>query len=378
MRNLFFATIGVSLLVSCGDPVKENIKVEKERIPVEIADQDLFKGNLITAYLQNETKFINEANGFFLKGIDSYRNKKDFDSASYYLRHSLLKEPTAKAYFELGNLSMDQEEYDLALKAYGMAEQLNYKPFSQILYNKSCILSLKGEKEQAGRYLEYAIQAGYNNIEHLNKDPDLEELRDSYYFKKAVDKGLRGMSDAENLFWLQFKNQFPKVDLPTTIETHMTYEESEALEFISFDYEKYISEMRDEKFSREVSKGFYYYSQPYENENFVGVVYIVRDEFMGEYAPLTYRLATFSHDGTLIDKADIGGHDLYEEPIKRAELKKDFQIDITLLEAIHEKDPDEHGYYENKLVDTKEVGKLSYHINEKGKIIEEDKDMASK
>ncbi len=378
MRSLLFTVFVVGILVSCGDPVQEIITVEKVRVPVEISEEDLFKGNVITAFLQNETKFIKEANAFFLKGIDSYRNKEDYDSAAYYLRHSLLKEPTAKAYFEFGNLNMDLKDYDQALKAYGMVEQLGYKPFSQILYNKSCIHSLKGEKELAGRYLEYAIQAGYNNIEHLNRDPDLKELRESYYFQKALDKGLRGMSNAENLFWLQFKNQFPKVDLPATIETHMTYEESEALEFISFDYEKYIAEMRDEKFSREVSKGFYYYAQPYENENFVAVVYIVRDEFMGEYAPLTYRLATFDHEGTLIDKADIGGHELLEDPIKRAELKKNFQVDVTLLEAIHEKDPNEHGYYDNKLVDTREVGKMTYRIEKNGKIIEEEAVIASK
>ena len=46
--------------------------------------------------------------------------------------------------------------------------------------------SLQEEAELAGKYLEYSLQAGYNNLDQINKDSDLAELRDTHYFKKAV------------------------------------------------------------------------------------------------------------------------------------------------------------------------------------------------
>ena len=372
MKKLIVVSVsGLAVLVSCGDPAEQiTTKIKEERIPVEITEGDLFKGNKILAYLDNETKFLKEANELFLQGLDAYRNQSDLDSANYYLRQSILKEPTPRAYFELGNVSLDKKDYNTALKAYGVAEQLDYQPVSKILYNKACLYSLKGEQEMAGQYLEYALQAGYNNVDHINKDTDLEDLRETHYFKKAVEKGLRGMSNADNLFWLQFKKQFTKPDLPLKMESVMDRAELEELKYISYDYEKYIAEMRDEEFSREVSKGFYYYSQPYETDNFVAIVYIVKDEFMGEFAPLTYRMATFTHEGKLIDKKDLGGRETLDDPLKEATIQKNMTIDVVLKEPDYEKDPLDHGYYDNPMIGSKTIGKKKYKVESNGKIVE--------
>lgn len=372
MKKLIVVSFcGLAVLVSCGDPAEQiTTKIKEERIPVEITEGDLFKGNKILAYLDNETKFLKEANELFLQGLNAYRNQSDLDSANYYLRQSILKEPTPRAYFELGNVSLDKKDYNTALKAYGVAEQLDYQPVSKILYNKACLYSLKGEQEMAGQYLEYALQAGYNNVDHINKDTDLEDLRETHYFNKAVEKGLRGMSNADNLFWLQFKKQFAKPDLPLKMESVMDRAELEELKYISYDYEKYIAEMRDEEFSREVSKGFYYCAQPYETDNFVAIVYIVKDEFMGEFAPLTYRMATFTHEGKLIDKKDLGGRETLDDPLKEATIQKNMTIDVVLKEPEYEKDPWDHGYYDNPMIGSKTIGKKKYKVESNGKIVE--------
>jgi tetratricopeptide (TPR) repeat protein len=362
--------ISIAFLNSCGNPaeqVERGIKIE--RIPVVLTKSDLFQGNKVLAFLDNDTKFIQEANELFLKGLNSFRNDNNLDSADYYLVESILKEPSAKAYFELGNVYMDMKKYDKAIAAYGVAEQLDYEPFSKILYNKSCIYSLQDKPEMAGQYLEYALQAGYINIDHIQKDKDLEKLRESSYFKPAVDKGLRGMSDGDNLFWLQFKKLFARTDIPLKLAPEMSPEMLEGLNYISYDYEKYISEMRDEKFSREVSKGFFYYAKPYENENFVAVVYIVKEEFMGEYAPLTYMLATYTHEGKLIDKQEIGGRASLSEAIRFTTLNKNMTINCELRKPKYEKDPDEYGYYENKMISSELIGKQKFKISAKGKII---------
>lgn len=356
-------------LVGCGDPAEQGkITVKQERIPIEITEGDIFKGNLIAAFLENDESFVQEANAFFLKGINAFRNENDLDSADYYFRKSILKEPSAKAYFELGNVNLDKKDFETALLAYDLAEQLDYEPFSKVLYNKTCLYSLKGDDKMAAQYLEYALQAGYNNLEHINKDEDLDHLRESYLYKPAVEKGLRGMSDAENLFWLQFKRKFAVMDMPIKLKAEVTPEFTESLEYISYDYEKYIAEMRDEQFSREVSKGFYYFARPYETENFVALIYIVKDEFMGEYAPLTYRMATFTHEGKLIDKKIIGGAELLGEPVMVSTIKKDLTIDVDIVELEYEKDPDSYGYYENPMISSKVIGKSGFVVTANGKI----------
>lgn len=361
------------MITSCGDPGESNVVVKEERIPIKLTDEDLYKGNKILAFLQNEQKFLKEANTLFLNGINSYRNKADLDSAEHYLRMSILKEPTGRAYFELGNVNLDKKNFDEALMAYGIAEQLDYQPLSKIMYNRSCLYSLKGEEELAGKYLEYAIQSGYNNLDHIGKDEDLAALRETGYYDRAIEKGLRGVSNAENLYWLEFKKQFATVKMPIKLKTELSQAEMEELKYISFDYERYISEMRDEKFSREVSKAFYHYAQPYETEGYVAIVYVVKDEYMGDYAPLTYRLATFTHEGKLIDKRQIGGRELLSEPMMEATLKKDMTISIDLLEPQYKEDPEEVGYYDNPMLSSKKVGTMKMRINEKGKIIIESK-----
>lgn len=374
-----FIAGGLFLFTNCGDPaqvVKTSTKTE--RIPVEITENDLFKGNVVMAFLENEIKFIQESNELFLKGLNAYRNNDDLDSADIYFKESIYKEPTAKAYFELGNVYMDKKDYEAALLAYGVAEQLDYEPFSKILYNKACLYSLEEKEDMSGKYLEYAIQAGYNNLAHIEKDKDLEFLRKrGYTYNKAIERGLRGVSNAENLFWLQFKKQFSTIKLPTTLTIAMDDEMSKSLKYISYDYEKYISEMRDGKFSREVSKGFFYYTRPYENENFVALVYIEKEEFLGPYAPLVYKLATFTHEGKLIDKQIIGGTSHLDEPILVATMNKNMTIDCKIVEPIYEKDPDDEGYYDNKIVDTQELGTQQFEITSKGKIIVSEPQLAS-
>lgn len=363
-------------MTSCGDPAKP-VDQEVVKQPIVLNEDDLFKGNVVLAYLENEVKFLQEANELFLKGINAFRNENNLDSADYYLKNSILKEPSANAYFELGNVYMDKKKYDQAMLAYGLAEQLDYEPLSKILYNKACAYSLQEEEEMAGKYLEYALQAGYTNMEHIDKDSDLENLRESYYYREAVDRGLRGMSNADNLFWLQFKKQFAVMDFPIKLKMVIDEKEYEGLKYISYDYEKYISEMRDEQFSREVSKSFFYYARPYETENYIALVYIVKDEFMGEYAPLTYRMATYTHSGKLIDKKEIAGRKDLDDPIMVSTIKSDKTIDVKLIEGQYEKDPYEYGYWDNPMVGQKTIGSMKFRVTKEGRIVAEDvKDLA--
>ncbi|MDG1657274.1 MAG: hypothetical protein P8H56_01690, partial [Crocinitomicaceae bacterium] len=104
--------LAAAVLTSCGEPqIITNTTTQQKRIDIELADNELFETSKILAYLDNEVKYLDDANQLFLQGLDAFKNKKNLDSADYYLRQSILKEPSGKAYFELGNVFMDEKNY---------------------------------------------------------------------------------------------------------------------------------------------------------------------------------------------------------------------------------------------------------------------------
>lgn len=370
MKLFFAAAILFSVLLSCGTTPNPNsnkysvIKVDK------LSEKDMFTYVKVKSYMDQKDSEATDYSEDFLKGLDAFRNKKNLDSAEYYFTVSILNVPTNMAYYELGNLAMDRKEYKKAIYAYEMAERLGYEPFSKVLYNIACAHSLQDETELAGQYLEYALQAGYSNIDNINKDEDLKNLRtNDYLFNMHLKQGLKGLSNADNLFWLQFKRQFSKTPFPLKLNENLDMLLLNDETRISYDFEKYIAEMRDDKFSRDVSKGFYYLADLKETSEYVALVYVIKEEFYGDQSPLTFRLATFTPEGKLIDKKEIAGRSDFTKPLKSAVIKNDLSIAITSYETEFEKDPEEEGYYDNKIVKKTKITEESFTIDPKGKIV---------
>ena len=95
----------------------------------------------------------------------------------------------------------------------------------------------------------------------------------------------------------------------------------------------------------------------------------MKEEFFGDEAPLTFRLATFTPEGKLIDKKEIAGRSDLSKPLKSALIKNDLSITVTSYETSFEKDPEEEGYYDNKIVKKTKIGEESFSIDPKGKIV---------
>lgn len=367
--NIFLISFSIFGLVSCSSDAGKNAQELTEKTSILLEESDLFLSEKIKEFLKQNTESDKEANELFLKGLDAYKNQKDLKEAKSLFISSLLKHPSAVTYYELGNIHMDLKDYPKALECYQMAEKIGYEPFSKVLYNLACVYSQLDSLELAGNFLEYSIQAGYTNIDNINKDKDLTKLRETWRFSYHLKQGLSGVSDADNLFWLQFKKQFTATSLPLTIgETKKRLKFTDEMR-ISYDYEKYITEMRDAKFSREVSQGFYYYVQLPDNEKYVTLIYVSKEEFLGDEAPLLYRLVTFSHEGKLIDKLTIAGRNYFDDPLLMCSIDKKSKITITSFETTYKKDPNEHGYENNPVVSKKEIKKEEFIIDKSGKII---------
>lgn len=372
MKTPIFCFAALLFISSCGTPgpTKNNeVTIPLEDI-IKLSLNDVFNGEKIRQFLfQNQTE-NQEANQLFLQALDSYKNKKKLTDANDQFLQSILKYPTSKSYYELGNVCMEQKNYKMALNAYGMAEKLGYEPFAKVMYNLACVHSQLKNFEESGSYLKYALQAGYSNIDNLEKDTDLALLREEtpWIFQQNMKVGLSGMSNVENMQWLQFKRQFMTVTLPMNLETDQSKYAMQEKNMISYDFERFIAEMRDERFSREVSKGFYAFAQVNETPNYVALIYIIKDEFNGTEAPLTYRLVTFSNTGKIIDKKEIAGRDDLSKDLKTCIFSKDLSFSVTSYETTFEKDPEEHGYYENKVTSKTKKATELFQLNPNGTI----------
>ncbi len=363
------------LLASCGSADVASKKEGDAELTVEeqhmiLAESDLFDGPKIQLYLKKDTLNAHKANKAFLDALDLFKNKKDLAEAEKGFKASILTYPTAAAYYELGNVCMDKKDYELALKCYRMAENLNYEPFAKLLYNIACVYSHKEEFEISAQYLEYAVQAGYLNVDNIEVDPDLEALRTEadYLYRSHLKRALNGTSDAETIYWLQYKKHFTQAEFPLKVDelfskTQMDFENS-----ISYDFEKYVPQMRDGKFSREVSKNFYYYTLVGETKDYVAVIYMIRDAFMDEDAPLSYRLVTYTNKGKMIDEYLIAGRENYTDDLRSAVVRKDMTCTIDLYKTEFENDVEEVGIYGNKIVSKTKVGQEKVKIASNGKI----------
>ncbi|MFW5841440.1 MAG: TPR end-of-group domain-containing protein, partial [Planctomycetota bacterium] len=56
------------------------------------------------------------------------------------------------------------------------------------LYNHACALARLGRKQQAMEKLTAAVEAGWQNLSHLQKDPDLDSLRKMKGYKQLIER----------------------------------------------------------------------------------------------------------------------------------------------------------------------------------------------
>jgi tetratricopeptide (TPR) repeat protein len=65
-----------------------------------------------------------------------------------------------------------------------LAKLLPYDP--TVFYNLACSYSLLGKTDDSICALENAINLGYNDFEHMENDPDLENLRSDNRYQKII------------------------------------------------------------------------------------------------------------------------------------------------------------------------------------------------
>ena len=103
------------------------------------------------------------------------------------------------------------------------------------IYNLACCYGLLGKAELAAKYLERAVKAGFDDVEHIKRDPDFDKVRGSEAFDAAVkrvekaaqekEEGLGKLVHLYDAGFLQCRVQLPvgfdaKKEYPLVIGLH--------------------------------------------------------------------------------------------------------------------------------------------------------------
>lgn len=85
------------------------------------------------------------------------------------------------------NTAYQEGRYEDAARAF--VEALRANPAdANAIYNLACCYGLLGAEGQASRFLEAAFRAGFDDLDHVRRDPDFEKVRESEPFRAAVGR----------------------------------------------------------------------------------------------------------------------------------------------------------------------------------------------
>jgi hypothetical protein len=364
MRYIFLFIAGAGLF-ACNPSDKKGSAASS----IHLTADNLYDKDTVLLITNVATGKNAEADKLFLEGIDIYRNKKHPMNSIEVFKKSILLKPQAKVYYELGNALFDMKRLPEAIQSYTIAEVLDYKPLHKVLYNMACAYALQKDASSARYYLISAIEFGYSNVKNLYSDKDLNYLREEGGFGDYVNAALSGATDPEKLQWNLFWHEFKPLEFPVHLD--MKYAAKLGEDYISYEYERFVPEMRNDQFSRDVGSEFYHVGLVKGSDSVKTLIYAVRDMMMSEMAPPAYYIVSFDKKGKLIDKLLIGGHLKLDEPFKVATIEQNGTIQVGLFKQIYEKDPDTAGFDDNKLVESKELNKENYTISGDGHFVKQ-------
>ncbi|MHB1279482.1 MAG: hypothetical protein ACYC1Q_13930, partial [Bacteroidia bacterium] len=137
---------------------------------------------------------------------------------------------------------------------------------------------------------------------------------------------------------------------------------------ISFDFRKYIPEMQNTDFGREVSHEYFYVAAVAANPNYVTLIYSSIDYWSMALAPVYTTLATFDHDGNRIASI-IFACNCSPEKIKTGKINGD-RIILENFERTWLYPIDKVSFDNNAVTSMVSTGKAEYRIIEDGTILE--------
>jgi tetratricopeptide (TPR) repeat protein len=147
--------------------------------------QFLSKNDTFNAYRildQLEAAYPNYAEVWYLEGLVSI-NKGETDKAQEMFWHALTLDPKfSKAYFALGNISLESHDYTKATSFYTQAEVAG-GPERIIASNQAVAAVMTGNLSVAKQHLERAFHAGMKECEAFTAKDEFKAIKSRPEFK---------------------------------------------------------------------------------------------------------------------------------------------------------------------------------------------------
>jgi tetratricopeptide (TPR) repeat protein len=382
MRHLFI--ISIALFCACHAPVAP---VTTTTTTAVFADTSIYTESSVLAKVKSMTGKNGTAEKFFLQANDAYRKQKRLSAAIALYKKSIVIQPTARAYFELGNALGDANKLDEASDAYSIAVSLDYEPLSKLNYNRACIYSRLKNAKDSRECLGFAIESGYTNMKQIMEDKDLAWLRthDGDAFEINIREAVAEAGDDESstlsgnagnvMLWSMFIKEFKQLSFPILLNSKFPLDLSEENE-LSYDYYFFIPEMRDDRFSRDVGTEYYHVGLAQKTDSFQTVIYASVGEAMDEdtvkVIPPAYYIASYDSKGKQRGKLLLAGREMLDKPDNECTIAGNGDIEIAQFQLKYEKDPDKAGYFENKITGRTFVSKQLYHLGPDGQFMKQD------
>ncbi|MCK4739285.1 MAG: tetratricopeptide repeat protein [Deltaproteobacteria bacterium] len=112
------------------------------------------------------------------------------------LSDTVIKSPrSVTLHYNLGLVLAERGDYDRAIEEYTKVIELNPQLYSAY-YNIACVHALTGKKDKALHALKWAVARGFNDLEQLRTDPELDSIRGTQAFSAIIGKVEAGTGGA--------------------------------------------------------------------------------------------------------------------------------------------------------------------------------------
>ena len=362
------------LLSACSEPEKNYVlKVKKQNLsPETLYDKDLVYDVIFESQEQNVDSLKVLSRQLFLKGIDLYKNKNQPAKAVHVFIESILTLPDANTYYELGNALLEVKfDVDKALKAYEVAEHLQFQPLGNVYYGKALAYSMMKDEGDAAFYtLRNAIEEGFTDTLRMYRENRLKPVVRSAEFRKFMrERKVHSLASRQpDRMFEVFRNSFAQVQQPFEIPVEKVdmkaYDQS-----VSYDFVRFIPEMQNTSFGREVSHDYFFVARVAETPQYTALIYSSISFFEENMQPVLTKLVTFNNQGKVISSL-VFACQCSAEKIKKGKIKNNL---ITLEDYRRTwKQPIDKVDFEKNSVEKYELlSTATYRINEDGRIVEE-------
>lgn len=383
---LSYLLIAILWCFGCSNsPVNRVAKVKLQKLSEDkLYDNDLVNDVIFDAEELGIDSIKNKSRELFLKAIDLYKNKKTLYAAVRAFKASLLIFPDAKTYYELGNVLLDintKESLKEANKAYDVALYIQFQPKSNIYYKQACayyLLSKFSTEKESGYInsafynLQDAFRFGFTDTILLAKDWRLKGITNlPKYHELMTNFKANQLTKMEgNSLFNLFKNAFPNGNNELVISKEDVEMEGYK-ESISYDFARFIPEMQNTNFGRDVSHDYFYVAKVKETELYTALVYNSISFWGADMQPVNTTLAVYNNStGEIISRKPIACQCSAERV--RTSAINNGEIILEDYNRVWESPITEVSFEKNKIKDFVLLSKATFTLDDSGKIIAQD------